>query len=190
MEELPTKYPYRDRAILELLYATGVRCSELSGIQIQDIDVNAKSLRVKGKGNKQRIVLFGSKAKQALDNYLRYERVDLARKDSSSFLFLNTQGKQLMQRSIQRVCEMFRSFLKIDRNLTPHKLRHSFATHLLNQGVDLRIIQELLGHKTLATTEVYTHVSSAQLARTCDQTHPLNSMKLPALNINKKDKKS
>ena len=189
MEELPTKYPYRDRAILELLYATGVRCSELSSMQVQDMDIIAKSVKVNGKGNKQRVVLFGSKAQYALDNYLRYERLSLTSKESSSFVFLNTQGKQLMPRSIQRVCEMFRSFLKVDRNLTPHKLRHSFATHLLNQGVDLRIIQELLGHKTLATTEVYTHVSSAQLARTCDQTHPLNSMKMPTIHFGRKNKK-
>lgn len=175
-EDLPTKYPYRDKAIFELIYATGVRCSELVNIKISDIDFESRSIKVFGKGGKERIVLFGSKAEKVLLEYCKLERVSLLRGEGSDYLFLNYVGNPIVARSVQRIFEMFRSFLKVDRKLTPHKVRHSFATHLLNQGVDLRIIQELLGHKTLATTEIYTHVSSAQLARLCDEKHPLNNL--------------
>ncbi|MBU1008346.1 tyrosine-type recombinase/integrase [Candidatus Dependentiae bacterium] len=180
--DLPTRFPFRDRAIFELLYATGVRCSELVKIQLQNIDFKGKSIVVSGKGRKSRLVLFGQKAKSVLESYLKEERVFLtgSRRPSgleeSDFLFLNYSGGPLTTRSVQRVCSMFKKFLKVERKLTPHKLRHSFATHLLNQGVDLRVIQELLGHKTLATTQIYTQVSSAELAKMCDEKHPLNSM--------------
>lgn len=175
-EELPTKFPYRDKAIFELLYATGVRCSELVSICLSDINYTDCSIRILGKGNKERLVLFGSKAENRLALYMQQERAPLARKNGSKHLFLGANGAALSCRGVQRVMEMFRKFLNIDRQLTPHKLRHSFATHLLNQGVDLRVIKELLGHATLATTEVYTHVSSADLAKMCDEKHPLNDL--------------
>jgi len=174
--DLPTRFPFRDRAIFELLYATGVRCSELVSIRLQDIDFKRKSIVVFGKGRKSRLVLFGQKAKMVLKSYLKEERSFIAKENDAGFLFLNYSGGSLTTRSVQRVCSMFQKFLKVERNLTPHKIRHSFATHLLNQGVDLRIVQELLGHKTLATTQIYTHVSSAELAKMCDEKHPLNSM--------------
>jgi len=173
IEELPTRFPHRDKAIFELLYATGIRCSELVGIKLTDISLVEQSVRVMGKGRRQRIVLFGSKARQGLERYLQHDRPLMLRDDDPEHLFLNCKGTQLTSRSVQRIFEMFRKFLKIDRNLTPHKIRHSFATHLLNQGVNLRIIQELLGHKTIATTEIYTHVSNQQLAKMCDEKHPL-----------------
>ena len=121
-----------------------------------------------GKGRRSRMVLFGDKAQKVLERYLYEERPFLAREQGENderFLFLNYAGKKITTRSVQRICEMFRKFLKLGRKLTPHKIRHSFATHLLNQGVDLRVVQELLGHKTLATTEIYTQVSSAELAK-------------------------
>ena len=173
-EKLPTKFPYRDKALFELIYATGARCAEITNIKTQDIDFADKNIRILGKGKKERIVLFGEKAKLALEKYLKNERGALARGKDEDYLFLNYSGKQLASRAVQRVFEMFRKLLKVDRNLTPHKLRHSFATHLLNQGVDLRIIKELLGHSSLSTTEIYTHVSSAELAKMCDEKHPLN----------------
>lgn len=175
-EDLPTRFPYRDKAVFELIYATGMRCSELVGIKLSDIDFEQKAVRVLGKGRKERLVLFGSKAKKSLQAYLKVERSLLIKQNEIDHLFLNYAGGKLTSRSVQRIFEMFRKFLKIERKLTPHKIRHSFATHLLNQGVDLRIIQELLGHKTIATTEIYTHVSSAQLAKMCDEKHPLNNM--------------
>lgn len=175
-DDLPTKYPLRDKAIFELIYATGIRCSELVGIKLIDIDLEGKALRVFGKGRKERVVLFGDKALKSLKLYFQEERPQLLKDKESDHLFLNYLGTKLSSRSVQRIFEMFRKFLKIERKLTPHKIRHSFATHLLNQGVDLRVIQELLGHKNLATTEIYTHVSSAELAKMCDEKHPLNNM--------------
>lgn len=175
-EDMSTKFPYRDKAVFELIYATGVRCSELVEIKLSDIDFENKYIKVLGKGRKERIVLFGDKAKDRMQDYLQYERPFLQKDNGVDYLFLNFNGGKLTQRSVQRIFEMFRGFLKVERKLTPHKIRHSFATHLLDQGVDLRIIQELLGHKTIATTEIYTHVSSAQLAKMCDEKHPLNSM--------------
>ena len=175
-DDLPTRFPHRDKTIFELFYATGVRCSELVGIKIEDISFEEKIITIMGKGRKQRQVLFGIKALQMLEKYLSIERPALVKEASERHLFLNYAGGPLTSRSVQRIFEMFRSFLRIDRKLTPHKIRHSFATHLLQQGVDLRIIQELLGHKTIATTEIYTHVSNQQLAKMCDEKHPLNNL--------------
>jgi len=172
--ELPTRHPIRDKAILELLYATGVRCSELVNIRLSDIDMENKTIRIKGKGKKERMVLFGKKAKEKIQEYCSQERTRLRHHDEQ--LFLNYRHEALTSRSIQRIIQMFRSFLNIERPITPHKIRHSFATHLLNQGADLRTVQELLGHQTLASTEKYTHVSLDDLARLCNTLHPANSL--------------
>ncbi len=175
-EDLPTRFPNRDKSIFELFYATGVRCSELVGIRLHDIHWDEKIIKIMGKGRKERQVLFGVKAQQMLERYLTIERPGLLKDADEQHLFLNYAGGPLTTRSVQRIFEMFRVFLRIDRKLTPHKIRHSFATHLLQQGVDLRIIQELLGHKTITTTEIYTHVSNQQLAKMCDEKHPLNNL--------------
>jgi integrase/recombinase XerC len=172
-EDLPTKRPYRDKAIFELLYATGVRCSELINITIQDIDFDNKTIRIFGKGRSERMVLFGEKAKNQLLRYIKQERPPIISQQER--LFLNYRREPLTSRSVQRVVEMFRGFLKVGRNITPHKIRHSFATHMLNRGVDLRVVQELLGHKSLSSTEKYTHVSLEELSKTCDRLHPLNN---------------
>lgn len=171
-EDLPTKRPYRDKAIFELLYATGVRCSELVNITLNDIDFDNKTIRIFGKGRSERMVLFGEKAKSQLLMYIKREREAITSQEER--LFLNYRKEPLTSRSVQRVVEMFRGFLKIGRNITPHKIRHSFATHMLNRGVDLRIVQELLGHKSLSSTEKYTHVSLEELSKTCNRIHPLN----------------
>ncbi|HLC06974.1 MAG TPA: site-specific tyrosine recombinase/integron integrase [Candidatus Babeliales bacterium] len=177
-EALPTRYPVRDKTIFELLYATGVRCSELVNMCIVDVDMDAKTIRILGKGKKERIVLFGVKAREKILEYYATERPEI--QDQQEPLFMNYRYEKLTSRSVQRIVKMFRSFLPIERPLTPHKLRHSFATHLLNQGADLRAVQELLGHKTLATTEKYTHVSLENLSKLCESVHPINAM------INKK----
>ena len=177
-EALPTRHPVRDKTIFELLYATGVRCSELVNICIEDVDMDAKTIRILGKGKKERMVLFGLKAQEKILEYYKAERPVIQSQQEP--LFLNYRYEKLTSRSVQRIIKMFRAFLPIERQLTPHKLRHSFATHLLNQGADLRAVQELLGHKTLATTEKYTHVSLENLSKLCEGVHPINAM------INKK----
>jgi integrase/recombinase XerC len=172
--DLPTRSPIRDKTILELLYATGIRCSELVNIKLCDIEMGAKTIRIHGKGNKERIVLFGDKAKTKLIEYTTKERIPST--SMGEYLFLSNRKKRVTPRTVQRIIEMFRGFLKIDRPITPHKIRHSFATHLLNQGVDLRVVQELLGHQSLSSTEKYTHVSLDDLARMCNQIHPINAL--------------
>lgn len=173
-EILPTKYPIRDKAIFELLYATGVRCSELIAIRMADIDMVARTILIRGKGKKERMVLFGQKAYEKIVEYCEKERPKIISQQEE--LFLNYRYEQLTSRSVQRIIRMFRSFLSIDRPLTPHKLRHSFATHLLNRGADLRAVQELLGHASLSSTEKYTHVSLENLSKMCEKIHPINSI--------------
>lgn len=172
--DLPSKHPIRDITIFELMYATGIRCSELTTIRVKDVDMNNKAIRIKGKGNKERMVLFGHKAQEKIIRYMEVERARVQNLDEP--LFLNYRNEQLTSRSIQRTFEMFRKFLKVERPITPHKIRHSFATHMLNQGVDLRVVQELLGHATLASTEKYTHVSLEELAKNCETKHPIHGM--------------
>ncbi|MBT3455710.1 tyrosine-type recombinase/integrase [bacterium] len=172
--DLPSKFPLRDKAILELLYATGIRCSELINIKLKDINSEQKTILIYGKGRKERIVLFGSKAHEKLLQHLLHERQKT--KTTDEYLFLNHRGGQLTSRSVQRIIQMFRQFLKIDKFISPHKIRHSFATHLINQGVDIRIVQELLGHKNIASTEKYTHVSQEHLAKLFDTIHPLHTI--------------
>lgn len=174
-EDLPTQYPCRDMAILELLYATGIRCSELVAICMRHINLQEQTITIIGKGNKERIALFGTKAKEKLMLYLTKERSPV--KNLAEYLFLNYRNEPLTTRSVQRICAMFRPFLPTQRPLTPHKIRHSFATHLLNQGVDVRVVQEFLGHATLASTEKYTHVSLEDLTRMCDTKHPMSTNK-------------
>lgn len=180
---LNTRYPVRDKAIFELLYATGIRCSELVAIQIHDVNFAEKSIKIKGKGRKERIVLFGSKAETKLRQYLAQERTPVD--DAYEPLFTSYRNKPLTSRSVQRIISMFGKIIG-KRSITPHKLRHSFATHLLRQGVDLRVIQELLGHATLASTEIYTHVSVNELIETCNKTHPLAHKQIGPITHEKK----
>jgi len=177
--DLPTKFPCRDKTIFELLYATGIRCSELIAIKLDDIDLDQKTIRIFGKGRKERIVLFGGKAQTRLRTYLNTERTFLInnaqKPEPSPYLFLNFMAGQLTTRTIQYIISSFRPFLTVDRPITPHTLRHSFATHLLHEGVDLRTLQELLGHEALSSTEVYTHLTSQDLSA-ATKVHPINTM--------------
>jgi len=179
-KDLPSKRPCRDKAIFELVYATGIRCSELVNIKISDIDFSNKTIRIFGKGRKERIVLFGKKAKDKVTEYFESERPKI--KYNNERLFLNYRNDPITSRSVQRIFEMFRKFLKINKEITPHKIRHSFATHMLNKGADLRVIQELLGHKTLSSTEKYTHVSLDKLSQICNDANPIKNI----INNNKK----
>jgi integrase/recombinase XerC len=156
----------RDRAILEVLYASGVRVAELSGLDVEDVDLRDGSVRVLGKGRKERIVPLGGKAVEALRQYLG------PREGSRGALFRNARGGRLTVRSLHRVVRARARAAGLAGRVTPHTLRHTFATHLLDAGADLRLIQELLGHARLSTTQRYTHVSADRLAKVYDAAHP------------------
>ncbi|MBP6870187.1 tyrosine-type recombinase/integrase [Candidatus Babeliales bacterium] len=173
-KDLPSHRPIRDKAIFEVLYATGIRCSELTQIRLEDINFQEKTILIKGKGRKQRYVLFGEKAKTKIIEYMNAERFINDR--GNSILFVNAQGESLTNRTIQMILNMFGKFLTVKKQLTPHKVRHSFATHLLNAGLDLRALQELLGHQSLSSTEKYTHVTTKDLQNMYNTIHPINSM--------------
>jgi tyrosine recombinase XerC len=161
----------RDRAILELLYATGMRVGELAHLRITQVDFDSRMIRVIGKGNKERIVLFGQKAAEALKNYLTV-RSELVKRIDSLFLFLNLKGNQLSETRIRQILNTYVRKTALQKRVSPHTLRHSFATHLLNSGADLRWIQELLGHSSLSTTQKYTHLGIEQLLQAYQKAHP------------------
>jgi integrase/recombinase XerC len=165
----------RGRAILELLYASGLRVRELTGLNDENVDMPQQLVRVFGKGRKQRIVPFGEFAGQALANYIaERDRLGLALPDSDGHIpvFVTRRGRRFGARAVQKLVEQIRMRLPSGRRMTPHTLRHSFATHLLERGADLRVIQELLGHASLATTQKYTHVTLEHLRAEYDKAHP------------------
>ncbi|HBH60760.1 MAG TPA: tyrosine recombinase XerC [Nitrospiraceae bacterium] len=165
-----TFIPARDKAILELLYSSGLRVSELTSLDVVDLDIKETLVRVKGKGRKERIVPIGSKAMEAIQNYLP-ERISLKKK--SPALFLNNRGGRLTQRSVRRILVAYSRMINLKGDISPHTLRHTFATHLLHEGADLRAIQELLGHSSLSTTQKYTHVDIRHLTEVYDKAHPM-----------------
>jgi len=162
----------RDRAILELLYASGLRVSEVVGLDIADVNLDAREARVWGKGNKERMVLMGKPAASALDVYLRQGRPQLAGRTATEALFLNRYGRRLSQRSLQKALAKYSTRAGLDKKVHPHLVRHSFATHLLDGGADLRVVQELLGHARLSSTQIYTHVSQTQARKVYLSAHP------------------
>ena len=162
-------YESRDRAILELLYSCGLRVSELVGINLNNLDLISMSVKVLGKGNKERMVPLGSKACTAIKTYIS-QRLDL--KPEDDYLFVNSRGGRLSTRSINRIIKKYAAISGIPKNISPHVLRHTFATHLLGGGADLRAIQEMLGHKSLSTTQRYTHISIEKIMEIYDKTHP------------------
>ncbi len=166
----------RDRAILETLYATGARVSELCGLDLDHLDYSDGDVRVRGKGKKERLIPLGSCAIGALGDYLRCGRpVLLARRRGPGrmkALFLNRRGTRLSPRSVARLVKRYVQKTAIVRRCTPHTIRHSFATHLLDHGADLRDVQELLGHENVSTTQIYTHVTRERLRRVYEQAHP------------------
>jgi integrase/recombinase XerC len=165
----------RDRAILEMLYASGLRVSELTGLNLADMDRKDHMLRVRGKGSKERIVPYGGKAESALEAYepLRQEMLRKGGKRADrQAVFLNHFGTRLTQRSVARIVKKYSRIANVNWDLHPHSLRHAFATHLLADGADLRAIQELLGHSSLSTTQRYTHATIRQLMEVFDKAHP------------------
>lgn len=163
----------RDLAILETLYATGIRVGELVQLRLSDLNLKERRIKIRGKGNKERIVILGIPAVEALERYLskRSELLQQHRGDQDT-VFLNYRGTPLSSRSVRRLVKKYVVNEQLDRNLSPHSFRHAFASHLLNAGADLRVIQELLGHESLSTTQRYTHVSIDNLLDVYNQTHP------------------
>lgn len=162
----------RDRAMVELLYATGLRVGELAGLDVDDLDPDRRTLRVLGKGNKERTVPYGVPAAVAVDDWLRRGRPVLAVETSGPALFLGVRGRRVDQRQVRAVVNDLLDALGDTSATGPHALRHSAATHLLDGGADLRAVQEILGHSSLATTQIYTHVSVDRLRRSYQQAHP------------------
>ncbi|GEN47318.1 site-specific tyrosine recombinase XerD [Ligilactobacillus pobuzihii] len=162
----------RDRAILELMYATGLRVSEVINLKLADLHLPVGLLKTIGKGQKERIVPIGDTAAYWIDEYLEHGRVKLLKEKRSDFLFLNFHGNQLTRQGIWKNLKIQVQKAGITKNITPHTLRHSFATHILENGADLRIVQELLGHADISTTQIYTHLSKRRLSEIYDKTHP------------------
>jgi integrase/recombinase XerC len=159
----------RARAILELLYGTGIRCAELVGLDLAEVDLEARMIRVLGKGRKERVVPFGSRAREALRAWLPAR---MRARPGSDALFVNAKGGRLTDRSVRKLLARRVQQTALARRISPHALRHSFATHLLGRGADLRSIQELLGHSSLSTTQRYTHVDTSKILAIYRKTHP------------------
>lgn len=162
----------RDKAILELLYATGIRVSELVGICLEDVKFASRLIRIKGKGKKERLVPFGRMAEKSLRSYLRVRPLINKGQVEETNMFLNYRGQKLSTRSVERTVDKYIQRSAVRRKISPHSLRHSFASHLLSRGADLRVIQELLGHESLATTQKYTHLDLKHLLDVYRKSHP------------------
>lgn len=169
---LDNLYGIRDRLILEMLYATGMRVGELENVKIKDINLYDNSIKILGKGNKERIVYFGEYAREILDLYLS------KRNDTSEYLFINNHKKRLTARGISYILNKIIDKTSLNTKISPHMIRHSFATHMLNEGCDLLTVQELLGHESLRATQVYTHVTNDRLKDVYLKAHPRNKERI------------
>jgi integrase/recombinase XerC len=168
-----TSQGLRDRAILEMLYAAGLRVSELAALDVDDVEWSGAELRVLGKGDKERLALLGKPAQRALERYLREGRPELMREGRpTKAIFINRFGGRLSERSVRMLLDKYAKVAGLGKRVYPHMLRHTFATHLLDGGADLRVVQELLGHADLATTQIYTHVSQARVREVYLKSHP------------------
>jgi integrase/recombinase XerC len=171
----------RDKAMLEVLYSSGIRVSELVELELADIDLNEGILRVRGKGRKDRLTPIGSQAIKAVQRYFELRAIDSrSQATHASRVFLNKHGDTLSTRSVRRKLDKYLVQAGLDPGISPHTLRHSFATHLLNNGADLRSVQELLGHQSLSTTQIYTHLTTSRMKEVYDAAHPrANSQTIP-----------
>jgi integrase/recombinase XerC len=167
----------RDRAILETLYSTGIRVSELVGLNMDDVDFLGEVVHIRGKGKKERIAPISSSALQVIQHYMEFrnKRAQSNNNFDSKVLFVNKHGKRLSTRSVRRKMDKYLKMAGLDPSISPHTLRHSFATHMLNNGADLRSVQELLGHQSLSTTQVYTHLTTKKLKEVYQDAHPLEA---------------
>lgn len=162
----------RDALILEMLYSTGLRVSELVNIKLSDINFHEQKIKILGKGNKERYVLFGTICLEKINDYLKNGRPYLGKNITNDYLFLNKRGKPITDRSIRNIINDVAKLASLKMHISPHVIRHTFATHMLNEGADLKSVQELLGHENLSTTQIYTHVSNEHLRNTYLNCHP------------------
>jgi integrase/recombinase XerC len=174
----------RDRAILETLYSTGLRVSELVALNMDDVDFLGEILHIRGKGKKERITPISSSALQAIQRYMEFrnKRAQNNAHFDTKVLFVNKHGHRLSTRSVRRKMDKYLRMAGLDPRISPHTLRHSFATHMLNNGADLRSVQELLGHQSLSTTQVYTHLTTRKLKEVYDHAHPRDDLGTPTYN--------
>jgi integrase/recombinase XerD len=170
--DVSTACGLRDKAMLELLYATGIRVSELVSLNVPDVNLNMGFLKCTGKGNKERIIPLGSIAEKFVHQYLMRSRPELVRDPREDALFLNHHGRRLSRQGFWKIIKKYAQLAAIEKEITPHTLRHSFATHLLENGADLRSVQEMLGHADISTTQIYTHITRSRLKEVYEQAHP------------------
>ena len=176
--ELETPLGIRNRLIIELLYATGLRVSELVNLKLNDIDFSNHEIRVIGKGDKERIVLFGDYALKYLNLYLKSARIELLKGKKCEYLLLNNQGNQITTRGVELIVDKVVNDAALKHNVSPHVIRHTFATDMLNNGADLKSVQELLGHSSLSTTQIYTHITNERLRSVYLKTFPRQKEKV------------
>jgi len=170
--ELNDAYDYRNKAMLELMYSSGLRISELLNLEVNDIDFDMNIVRCFGKGSKERIVPLTDSALDALYDYIYVYRNTLTKNKSSNVLFLNSRADKLSRQGFTKILKQLSLKKGINKDLSPHTIRHSFATHLINHGADLRSVQTMLGHENIQTTQIYTHVSNNYIKEKYDDTHP------------------
>lgn len=170
--KLNDDFSYRNKAMLELMYATGLRVSELVELKLSDIDFNDDIIRIMGKGSKERIIPIGDFAKDYLLEYINKHRGNMLKKMNTDYVFLNNHGKKMTRQGFFKIIKKIAKDAGINTDISPHTLRHSFASHLLKYGADLRTIQELLGHSDISTTQVYTHIANEELRKNYDEYHP------------------
>ena len=170
--DLTDNFSYRNKAMLELLYATGLRVSELINLKLQDVDFSQDIIRTFGKGSKERIIPLGDYAKEYLEKYIYKYRSSMLKRENNEYIFLNNHGKQMTRQGFFKIIKKIAKEKGINKELSPHTLRHSFASHLLKYGADLRTIQELLGHSDISTTQIYTHITNEELKQNYNEFHP------------------
>jgi len=175
--DVSTLHGMRDRAMLELLYASGLRVSEIASLDVKSVNLGTRQIRVRGKGSKERMVLMGEPAARALEEYLKAVRPKLLGKQKTDAMFLNRYGKRIAERRVQYLMKKYAESAGLSDRIHPHMLRHTFATHMLEGGADLRVVQELLGHSNLSSTQVYTHVTRGQMRSRYLDAHPRSAEK-------------
>ncbi len=170
--DLTDNFSYRNKAMLEVMYATGLRVSELVNLKLQDVDLSQDLVRTFGKGSKERVIPIGEYAREYLEKYIYEYRASMLKRTNNEYLFLNNHGNKMTRQGFFKIIKKIAKEKGIDKELSPHTLRHSFATHLLKYGADLRTIQELLGHSDISTTQIYTYISNEELKKNYEDFHP------------------